>query len=77
MATLCMAARLGIPPESGPHFVFVTLYAEGWPPFSVLVTSSIVQDGHGMLPLLAVSRMEFFKVKAVNLAAGMVPGHVP
>ncbi len=74
VAALCLAALLGILPESGPHLVFVTLYAEGWLPFSVLVASSIVQDGHGMLPLLAESRKEFFKVKAVNLAAGMILG---
>jgi hypothetical protein len=71
---LLVAALVGLIPESGPHLVFVTLFAEGTLPFSVLVASSVVQDGHGMLPLLAESRREFFKVKAVTLAAGLVLG---
>ena len=54
-------ALLGIVPESGPHLVFVTLFAQGAVPFSVLLASSVVQDGHGMLPLLAESRGEFVK----------------
>ncbi|MEJ2422456.1 MAG: putative manganese transporter [Acidobacteriota bacterium] len=72
--TLLLAALIGIIPESGPHLIFVTLFAQGLVPFSVLVTSSIVQDGHGMLPLLAESRLEFVKVKAVNLAVGLALG---
>jgi hypothetical protein len=61
-------------PESGPHLVFVMLFAEGAIPFSVLVTSSVVQDGHGILPLLAESRREFVRVKAINMIAGLVLG---
>jgi hypothetical protein len=38
------------------------------------VASSIVQDGHGTLPLLAHSRSAFFKVKAINLAVGLAVG---
>jgi hypothetical protein len=34
----------------------------------------VVQDGHGMLPLLAESRREFMKVKLINLAAGLLLG---
>jgi len=71
---LLLAALVGIVPESGPHLVFVTLFAEGAIPFSVLAASSVVQDGHGMLPLLAESRVEFVKVKAVSLAAGLLLG---
>jgi hypothetical protein len=73
---LLVAALIGLIPESGPHLVFVTLFAEGAVPFSVLVASSVVQDGHGMLPLLAESRAEFIKVKAVNLLAGLLLGGV-
>jgi hypothetical protein len=50
------------------------LYAAGDIPAAVLVTSSIVQDGHGMLPLLAESRGDFVKVKAINLALGLAAG---
>lgn len=70
------AALIGIIPESGPHLVFVTLYARGAIPFAVLLASCIVQDGHGMLPLLAHSRRAFFVVKAVNFAAGLAAGAV-
>ncbi len=71
---LVVAAAVGIIPESGPHMVFLTLFAQGALPFSVLAASCVVQDGHGMLPLLAESRREFVKVKAVNLAAGLALG---
>ena len=61
-------------PESGPHLVFLTLYVQGSIPFSVLLASSIVQDGHGMLPMLAESRRAFVIVKAVNFTAGLLIG---
>jgi hypothetical protein len=71
---LGIAGLVGIIPESGPHLVFVTLFANGNIPVSILVASSIVQDGHGMLPLLAESRRDFFKVKAINLVVGLAVG---
>ena len=71
---LALAALLGIIPQSGPHLIFVALFAEGVIPFSALVASSIVQDGHGMLPLLAESRRDFVRVKIVNLLAGLAIG---
>lgn len=73
--TLLIAAGLiGLIPESGPHLVFVTLYAGGRIPLSILVTNSIVQDGHGMLPLLAHSRRDFLRVKTLNLVLGLAVG---
>jgi Putative, 10TM heavy-metal exporter len=71
---LVAAVAVGLIPESGPHLVFVTLFAQGALPFSALAASSVVQDGHGMLPLLAESRWEFVKVKAVNAVAGLLLG---
>jgi len=71
---ILVAAAVGIIPESGPHLVFATLYASGVLPLSVLLASSVVQDGHGMLPLLAESRLEFLRVKGVNFVAGLVLG---
>ncbi len=71
---LLVAGLLGIIPESGPHLLFVTLFAEGKIPFSVLLASSIVQDGHGMLPLLGDSLLAFVVVKAINLIAGLLVG---
>jgi len=71
---LIAACLVGIIPDSGPHLVFVTMFAQGMIPFSVLLANSIVQDGHGMLPLLACSRRDFVKVKVVNLLVGFVVG---
>ncbi len=71
LATACL---LGLVPESGPHLVFLTLYAQGSAPLSVLLASSIVQDGHGMLPILAESRSDFLRIKAINLVVGTLLG---
>ena len=71
---LLAACLMGLIPTSGPHLVFVILYAEGAVPLSVLLASSIVQDGHGMLPLLAHSRRNFFFVKAINFFLGLAVG---
>jgi Putative, 10TM heavy-metal exporter len=71
---LGLAGLIGVIPESGPHLVFATMFAEGTVPFSVLLASSAVQDGHGMLPLLAHSRRDFLKVKLINLVAGVLVG---
>jgi hypothetical protein len=73
---LAVASLVGIIPESGPHLIFVTLFAKGAVPFSILLASSIVQDGHGMLPLLAHSRRAFIMVKLINLLAGLIIGTV-
>jgi hypothetical protein len=71
---LAGASLLGLIPESGPHLLFVTLFDQGLVPLSTLLASSIVQDGHGTLPLLADSRSDFLKVKAINLLVGLVVG---
>lgn len=71
---LGVAGLIGIIPESGPHLVFVTLFSQGNIPVSVLIASSIVQDGHGMLPLLAESRRDFLRIKAINLVVGLAVG---
>ncbi|MFA4838720.1 MAG: putative manganese transporter [Candidatus Neomarinimicrobiota bacterium] len=73
---LLVACLVGLIPESGPHLIFVSLYAEGLIPFSVLLASSIVQDGHGMLPMLAHSRRIFAKIKIINFAIAFIIGAV-
>ena len=73
---LITAAAVGIVPESGPHLFFVTLYDRGVLPVSILVTNSIVQDGHGMLPLLSYSWRDFLKIKAINLLVDLVAGAI-
>ncbi len=71
---LATASLIGLVPESGPHLIFVTMFAKGLVPFSILLASSIVQDGHGMLPLLAHSRRAFFIIKLINLLVGLAVG---
>ncbi len=71
---LAVGLLMGLIPESGPHMVFTVLFAQGSLPISVLVANSIVQDGHGMLPVLAHSRRIFFKIKAIKLAAAAILG---
>ena len=71
---LIIAVLIGIIPESGPHLVFVTLFASGSLPFAILLASSIVQDGHGTIPLLAVSKKNFVILKLINVLAGFVVG---
>ena len=74
IAFLLLGALVGLIPESGPHLIFVTLFAQGLIPFSVLLTSSIVQDGHGMLPMLSFSLGDSAKLKLFNLAIGLTVG---
>ncbi|MBN1416110.1 MAG: arsenic efflux protein [Bacteroidales bacterium] len=71
---LLSAVLLGLIPESGPHLLFVTLFSQNLLPFSILLANSIVQDGHGMLPLLAESRKDFVTVKAINMLVGFLVG---
>lgn len=73
---LFIAVIIGIIPESGPHLIFISLFAAGSLPLGILVASSIVQDGHGSLPLLALSNKGFIWVKTVNLAVGLIVGTI-
>ena len=74
LLVVLLAVAIGIIPESGPHMVFVTLFAQGILPFYVLLVNSIVQDGHSALPLLAESKMSFAKAKLINIAVGLLTG---
>lgn len=71
---ILLATAVGIIPESGPHLVFVTLYASGIVPLPVLLASCISQDGHASLPLFAESKGSFVKAKLVNCAVALVVG---
>ena len=71
---LLIAVLVGIIPESGPHIVFITLFIGGTIPFSILLANSIVQDGHGAIPLLAESRKSFVYMKLINVAVGLLVG---
>lgn len=74
LLVLFLSALIGIIPESGPHLLFVTLYANGLIPFSVLLTSCIVQDGHSMLPMLSYSVRDSVLIKGFNVVFGLVVG---
>ncbi len=71
---ILLAAAVGIIPESGPHLIFVSLYAAGVVPMPVLLASCISQDGHASLPLLAESRGSFLKAKLINVGVGICIG---
>ena len=71
---ILLATLIGIIPESGPHMIFVTLYATGIVPLPVLLASSISQDGHSSLPLIAESRKSFLWAKLINCAVALIIG---
>ena len=73
---ILLAVLVGIIPESGPHLLFVTLFATGTVPFSVLLASSISQDGHASLPLLAESKRSFVKAKIINALVAAICGYL-
>ena len=73
---ILLAALVGIIPESGPHLIFVTLYATGLIPFPVLLSSCISQDGHASIPLLAESKKSFAVAKLINVTAALAAGYV-
>ena len=72
---ILLATLIGIIPESGPHMIFVTLFAAGVVPFPVLLASSISQDGHASIPLLAESKKSFLWAKIINCAVALLAGY--
>lgn len=73
---LIVAVLIGIIPESGPHMIFISLFMSGTIPFSILLANTIVQDGHGALPLLAESKRSFFLVKSINTIIAFSAGAI-
>ena len=71
---MLLAILIGLIPESGPHIVFISLFASGAIPFSILLTNSIVQEGHAGLPLLAESKRGFLWMKAISGVVGLAVG---
>jgi hypothetical protein len=76
LLVLLMAALVGLIPQSGPHLIFVTMVARGVVPFSVLLTSSISQEGHALLPLLSCSVRDALTVKGMKLILALGVGMV-
>ena len=71
---ILLATLIGIIPESGPHLIFVTLFAAGIVPAPVLIASCISQDGHASLPLLAESKGAFLRAKLINCVVALIIG---
>ncbi len=71
---LIAAVLIGVIPESGPHIIFITLFASGHIPFSILLANSIVQNGHTTLPLLAESKRGFLWAKLLCAIIGFAAG---
>ena len=71
---ILLATLIGIIPESGPHMIFVTLYAAGVVPMPVLLASCISQDGHASIPLLAESKKSFAWAKLINCIVALAAG---
>lgn len=72
---ILLAVAIGIIPESGPHLIFVSLYAGGLVPFPVLLASCISQDGHSALPLLAEDKKSFAYTKLFKCVIALTAGY--
>ena len=69
---LLVAVIVGLIPESGPHILFISLYAAGTIPLSILLANSIVQEGHAGLPLLAETKKGFVIAKAFKVVIAVI-----
>ncbi|MCX7953738.1 MAG: arsenic efflux protein [Bacteroidales bacterium] len=65
---------VGFFPVSGPNLIFFNLYNAGLIPFVVLLTNSLVQDGHAGIPLLAEKKKVFFVVKIIKSLIALTIG---
>ena len=73
---IIIAALVGLIPQSGPHLIFVTLFASGTITLPVLLASCISQNGHASLPLLAENRRAFIITKLTTCLLGMAVGFI-
>ena len=74
LALMVFAALVGIIPESGPHIIFLILYSKGLIPFSVLLVSTLSQDGHGLLPLLSHTVKDTLYVQIFTTGFSLIIG---
>ena len=73
---ILLAVAVGLIPESGPHMIFVSMFASGILPLPVLLASCIAQDGHACLPLIAENRRSWIRVKAVKSVIAAAAGFI-
>jgi len=71
---ILLGSLVGLLPFSGPNLVFITLFGKGMIPLSVVLANSIVQDGHGILPLLSFSIPDSIRLKLYKLLLGLAAG---
>ncbi len=71
---MLLALGIGWIPYSGPHFLFVKLYAASVVPLSVLLVNAFVQDGHTSLVLLSESRRQFVWLKSIKSLVAILIG---
>lgn len=73
---ILIAVLVGLIPQSGPHIVFVTMFANGLLPFSVLLANTISQDGHACLPLIAENKRSFAYAKLLKSVLAIAAGFI-
>jgi hypothetical protein len=71
---LLLAVLVGLIPDVAPQFIFVFMFSDGLIPFSVLLTSSFIQNGHGLIPLLSYSVKNSLIIKTFNVIFGILVG---
>ncbi len=71
---LILASLIALLPISGPNVFLVVMFSKGMVPFSVLLANSIIQDGHGLLPILGFSMNDAIKIKLFNFIFGLIIG---
>ena len=71
-----LAVLIGLIPQSGPHMVFVTMFAQGLVPLPVLLANCLMQDGHAGLPLLAEDKRSFFRAKGIKCVMALAAGYL-
>ena len=71
---LIIASLVGLLPISGPNIFLLIMFSKGLIPFSVLLANSIIQDGHGLLPIMGFSMSDAIKIKLFNFAFGITVG---
>ena len=71
---LLIAALIGILPISGPNIFLLVLFSKGLIPFSILLANSIIQDGHGLLPIMGFSMDDALRIKLFNFIFGLTIG---
>ena len=73
---LLISVGVGVLPVSGPHLIFVMLFLQGNIPFAILLANSIAQNGHAGIPLMAQSKRNFFIMKGITVALGLIFGSI-